>query len=99
MPLRRTPLTKVSRKRARQLREYSVLRAEFLARFPRCQYPGGCTALSTDVHHMRGRVGADLLDVDHWLALCRPHHEHITTHPAEALALGVSERRIGRGAA
>ena len=84
----------VSPKRARQLREYGKLRVAFLTGHPLCQLCEERNA--TEVHHKRGRVGADLLDVDHWAALCRHCHAYVTEHPAEAIRLGISEPRIGR---
>ncbi len=36
-PLRRTPLRRVSKKRAKQLRDYSVIRAAFLLEHPVCE--------------------------------------------------------------
>lgn len=89
------PLRPVSKKRAAQNRTYSALRRDFLAAWPRCQFPNGCDRPATDVHHKRGRVGDLLLDVTHWAALCRPHHRHVTEQPAESFASGISERRIG----
>jgi len=47
------------------------------------------------LHHMRGRVGADLLDDAHWLALCAEHHAYVTEHPMWAKANGYSEDRNG----
>lgn len=99
-PLRRTPLTRVSRKRARQLREYTRLRREFLEARPVCEFPGefseGCLGRAVEIHHRRGRVGADLVAVEHWSALCSACHKRVTERPAEAYELGLSERRIGR---
>lgn len=88
----------VSHKRARENRVYSKLRAGFLADRPRCEWPAGCTQASTDVHHRRGRVGADFLDVARWSAVCRPHHEWIGAHPAAAVEMGISELRTGSAA-
>lgn len=92
-PCRGGPLPRVSAKRARDNRTYSVLRREFLTTHPFCQV---CSLAATDVHHRRGRVGADLLDVDHWSALCRECHRLVTERPAWAMELGLSESRIGR---
>lgn len=85
----------VSKKRARQMREYAQLRAGFLTANPRCGFPGGCTQPASDVHHRKGRVGVLLLDVTKWSALCRPHHGFLTEHPAIAYEMGMSERRTG----
>lgn len=98
--LRRSPLQRssvlssVSYKRQKDNGAYRKLRREFLEARPWCEYPD-CVAPATDVHHRKGRVGALLLDVTHWSAMCRTHHAHITVNPAEAYALGLSERRVG----
>ena len=96
--LRRTPLAAVSPKRRRANTYYRQLRADFLGVHQRCEYPAGCTQAATDVHHMRGRVGGDLLNVRLWLAMCRDHHEWVTVHPAAAYEMGASVRRIGGAA-
>lgn len=92
---RSTPVRQVSTRRAKENRAYSMLRREFLTTHPFCQV---CSLAATDVHHRRGRVGADLLDVDHWSALCRECHRLVTERPAWAIDLGLSESRIGRRA-
>lgn len=83
----------VSKKRARELNAYRTLRVSFLEANPLCELE--CGAAASEVHHKRGRVGVLLLSVEHWAALCSPCHRHITEHPAEAYALGISERRVG----
>lgn len=87
----------VSLKRQRQMREYRPLRLAFLDG-KRCEFPGGCTQPAADVHHRKGRIGALLLDVTKWSALCRPHHDWVGQHPAAAVEMGISELRIGGAA-
>jgi len=82
----------VSTKRAAEQRIYMKRRALFLAEHESCV----CGAPATEVHHKRGRVGALYLDVTHWLAMCHGCHVYVTEHPREAIARGLSERRIGR---
>lgn len=96
-----------SKKRAAEMRRYTTLRFAFLTQHPWCQFPlrpmvdglyridAGCDQRATEVHHKRGRVGGDLLDIDHWAGLCHAHHVWVTEHPAEAIRLGISERRVG----
>lgn len=45
--------------------------------------------LSTDIHHVAGRIGEKLNDSNDWLAACREQHEWIHNNPKEARALGV----------
>jgi hypothetical protein len=92
-----TPAVKpLTPRRAAAERIYRKRRALFLEANPRCAFPGGCVNAAQDVHHKRGRVGADLLDESRWLACCRSHHDWIGLHPSAAYEMGVSERRIGR---
>lgn len=78
----------VSKKRAAQMRQYRKLAAAFLEGHPRCEFPAGCEAFATDVHHRRGRSGARLLDTDWWAASCRFHNDYAETRTGEALAIG-----------
>lgn len=96
--LRRCSLNPVSPRRRREDARYSVLRRAFLRLDDGGRVCELCDeARATDVHHARGRVGADLLDVDHWKALCRHCHQYVSERPAEAVRLGMSEPRTGRG--
>lgn len=85
-----------SSKRIKADAEYSLLRKKFLMDYPLCKahIPGICTNLSTDVHHMAGRIGSLYLDVDNWLAVCRACHMHIETHPIESREQGFSKSKI-----
>lgn len=104
-PLQRSSyLRRVSKKRATEQRSYSALRREFLAENLWCHvcldvggpWTTGTICRATDVHHMRGRVGADYLDVRHWLPVCRNHHDLIGAQPLVALARGYSLSRIAK---
>lgn len=93
-PLKRTkPIPRVSKRRRREGALYQTARLTFLAFHPSCER---CGAPATDVHHRRGRVGADYLEPTVWLATCRVCHEWIHAHPAEAYERGWSDRRIRR---
>lgn len=49
-----------------------------------------------DVHEVLARgPGGDYLDPENCLALCRGHHQWVTTHPAEAEGLGYRRRFSG----
>lgn len=91
---RGAPVRRVSAKRARANRRYTVLRRDYLTAHPRCEFPGGCVQPATEIHHKAGRVGPLLLDVGHWAPLCHAHHAWTTEHPALAVEMGVSERRV-----
>ena len=85
-----------SLKRAKQERTYSSLRKTFLLSSPLCtaKLPNICTHQSTDVHHMKGRIGPLLTDVNYFLSVCRQCHDWIEGHPIEAKELGYSISKI-----
>jgi hypothetical protein len=92
---KRKPIKRVSKKRGREERKYSVLRKQFLETNPECQAKlKMCRGEATDIHHVRGRVGEDFLNTDSWLSVCRPCHLWIESHPVAARELGLSESRL-----
>ena len=71
---RKTPLRRVSKRRSKEMKEYGILRKEFLEKLPICEV---CMkAKSTDIHHKAGR-GKHYLEVDTWLSTCRGCHDKI----------------------
>jgi len=87
--MKRSPLRKVSKKRSKELREYSKLRKEFLKRRPYCEiFEACCTRIATTIHHMNHRENLRLLDKSWWLPACLPCHRFITDQPAYARANG-----------
>lgn len=82
-PLRRkTPLRRVSKKRAGELREYSERRKVFLSKHQWCVvYP---YEPSTEVHHKHGREHGKLNDESLWLAVSRRGHDFIHSNPNKA---------------
>jgi hypothetical protein len=93
---RRRPIPQSSSKRKTQTVLYTAARKIFLSKYPKCQahLPQVCTQVSTDVHHMKGRVGSLLLDERYWLSVCRGCHYWIEMRPEAAKALGFSISRL-----
>lgn len=92
--VKQKPISHRSPKRAKEEREYSLLRIDFLTKNHMCQaHLTGCTGIATDVHHKQGRIGKLLLDILKWLSVCRSCHNWIETHPKEAQELGFSLKR------
>ena len=100
-PLNRTPL-KPSKKPIRNKSAkmtaldtvYSKLRIQYLEKYPLCCAAlTGCTNISTDIHHKKGR-GLYHNDPTTWLSSCRTCHDWIEKHPLEAIELGLSIKRI-----
>lgn len=89
----RTSLPKVSPKMRLKLAEYARVKAIWwAARLEidggRCQFPF-CLRRSSDTHHVAGRSGQNLLKVDSFRALCRPHHSYVHQHPQRAREMGL----------
>ena len=85
----------VSKKRQGEMDEYSKKRLAFLALHNNCQAKlVGCTGKATDIHHSKGRVGDNYLNISTWFALCRVCHSYLETNPLKAKELGFSESRL-----
>jgi len=94
------PLTKekkkirvFSKKRLSRLKEYRIVRDQFLKENSICMYPG-CSSREVTLHHGRGRLGSFLTDKKHFKSLCWPHHQKIEQNPALAVKLGLSYSRL-----
>ncbi|NBO61650.1 MAG: HNH endonuclease [Flavobacteriia bacterium] len=84
--LKRTPLRRVSKKRAQQNRKYTKLREEYLKHNPVCDACGG---RATEIHHKRGRFQERLLDKDFFSPLCRGCHQKVHMEPKWAYSVGL----------
>ena len=90
------PIAPRSQKRLFQERLYSLRRKVFIENHPMCEahIVGVCTGVSSECHHKKGRVGKDLLDQTHWIALCHNCHEYVERERTWALEMGFSIKRI-----
>ena len=95
-------IKQVSDKRKEDNEIYSVMRKQFLEKFPICPITNKPT---TDIHHKKGRIGfADdwaryndislFLDVRFWVALSREGHQFVEENPTWAKENGYSLNRI-----
>lgn len=90
--MKRSPIRKISSKRAKEVRIYLKLAAEFLQENPVCHI---CAIRhSTDIHHSMGRIGSLLNNKTFWLASCRECHARCHNHPAWARLNGFSKDRL-----
>ncbi|RYD56988.1 MAG: HNH endonuclease [Sphingobacteriales bacterium] len=88
-------INQVSEQKKKDDSKYKKLRKVFLKENGYCMVQKkGCTGTATQVHHKKGRIGKDYLDVTTWLPVCPTCHDHITEHSKEAIEEGYSERRI-----
>jgi hypothetical protein len=86
--MKRTPLRKVSKKRAIQNRAYMKIRKQFLEDAPFCEVPD-CYGFSREIHHSNHREGVKLLDRKYFVAVCRNCHRKIHDNPKWAREKGL----------
>ena len=80
-PLKRStkPIRRVSKVRRTRLTKYAELRLAFLRERLYCEV---CRkAVSTQVHHLAGRMGQKLCDFSRCLAVCFNCHRYIHDNP------------------
>lgn len=90
--LTRSGLKKVSGKQRRLNASYNQQRAVFLGLRDRCEVED-CRNESMQVHHMKGRDGALMLDESHWLAVCSECHRMLHDNPTWAYERGYMASR------
>lgn len=83
--LKRSPLRAVSKKRQKENRQYTKLRAEYLEEHPVCEI---CDSQRADQIHHRARRGSNFLNADTFLALCANCHHTIETNGRWAREMG-----------
>ena len=90
-PLIRTskPIRQVSKKKAKELAEYSKVKAEYFKLNPVCEYPS-CQSTDVQLHHRAGRIGSLLTDIRYFCSLCHDHHQYVELQPIKAKELGLS---------
>jgi hypothetical protein len=98
-PIKVNPNYKIparSKRRAKQEREYlTITRPELIKKHPICQAKIKCKgALSTECHHVEGRIEELLNDKSKILCLCHECHQWAELNPNEAKALGISSDRL-----
>lgn len=92
--VKKVSIRKEAPKRAKENRQYSKDRAEFLSR-PENQFCRVYPWLeATTVHHGKGRIGKLLLDQRWWVPLSPPGHSWAEENPEEAKAMGISFDRL-----
>lgn len=83
-----------TKKRQKQNRAYTKVKKKFLTDNPTCQANlEGCTHVATDLHHIGGRTGENLLKVEDFAALCRNCHDiiHKKMSAKQAKKLGLKK--------
>lgn len=88
---RKTPLKRggrlrpVSKKRAKQNKEYFIYRNLYLNNHPTCER---CGSKASQIHHKRGRFQDRLNEMEFFMSVCHSCHEWIHRNPLEAYAKG-----------
>lgn len=89
-------IKKVSTRQQKLNAAYSIQAVIYKKNNPICKARIKCSgALTTDVHHRKGR-GEYLLDESSWLPVCRECHVWINENNKQAMALGLSESRLSK---
>lgn len=90
-------IRKMSKKRAKQERQYRPVRKKFLQDHPTCQLNlPGCQGTATQIHHAAGRENGRLLNIDDFKAACDNCHKIVTEKSRDAIAAGHSKSRLGK---
>lgn len=99
--MKRTPIRRVSVKRARQLAEYRKKVAAWLPLHPTCEigpklkaagfFHVRCKKVTKHPHHIKGRLGELLCDERYWLASCdgECHPKFVHDNPSTSRLLGL----------
>lgn len=91
----RMAISKVSENKKAEDKVYASIRKVFLDNHKVCEAKIlRCLNQSTEVHHKKGRVGKNYLDVHTFLALCSNCHRWIETHPESSKEHGYSIDRL-----
>lgn len=87
-------LKPMSDKQAERLKEYRIVRDKFLKDNPTCARCGTTNNLS--LHHLAGREGKLLTDVNNFMTLCIPCHSWATEFTKDAIEQGFARSRLGK---
>ena len=95
----RTAIKAVSDKRVADNRKYAVLRRQYLAAHPFCEYrlAQGIEVPATEIHHKAGRAGKMLCDTEFFAAVSSDAHREIHANPEQSHADGWMVSRHGKG--
>lgn len=102
-PRRRTPLKRMSAKRAAIAPKRRAFVAELLERRPTCEFPTRielgiwfgvhfvpCGQPAVDCHEPLTRArGGSILDENNTVVTCRKHHEHLHSYPEWSAGIGL----------
>lgn len=88
-------IASIGMKRQEALKEYRKRRDAYFKEYPVCEFPD-CTSTDITLHHMRGRIGILLIDIQYFKSLCGKHHRFVEENPETAQKLGLSMKRLNK---
>ena len=91
-PISKGRIKKCSDKQAERLKEYRIVRDKYLKENPTCARCGTTNNLS--LHHLAGREGKLLTDVNNFMTLCIPCHSWASEFTKDAIEQGFARSRL-----
>ena len=95
--MKRSPLKKMGKDKARETRKYWTLRRKFIEDHPFCEFPllydskgftPACTNPTRSIHHMNGQNWRIMNETKWWMPVCNEHHTWIEDHKNESRKRG-----------
>jgi hypothetical protein len=90
--MKRTPLRKMGKDKARETAKYWPLRRRYLDNQVFCEFPDGymsCCKPISSIHHMKGQNWRVMNDTRYWMGVCIEHHAWIEDNKREARKMGL----------
>lgn len=91
---KKTRLKPISAKQVERLKEYRIVRDEYLRQNPNCARCG--TNQNISLQHLKGRIGDNLTDVNNFMTLCIPCHQWATEFTRDAIEQGFAKSRLDK---
>ena len=73
-------------------KSYKEVRSAYMKKHPKCEVCKRNNA--TEIHHMAGRIGDKLTDINNFMSVCRECHFLIENNPNWAKEHGYSKSRL-----
>ena len=83
---KRKPIKHISDKQSKLLKEYRIVRDEYMKNHPYCEFPN-CNSRDIQLHHKRSREYY-LCDTSVFMSVCDKHHRWIHDNDAKSRELG-----------
>jgi hypothetical protein len=97
--MKRSPLKKMGKDKARETAKYWPLRRKFIEDHPFCEFPitpndksvftPSCMSGTSSIHHKMGQNWRVMNDTRYWIGVCIEHHAWIEDNKREARKRGL----------